>query len=109
MATNYEVTKNSFSAEQSIPKISMHDTEHLEIQARAALEMLSKWGMVAGEDGGEDSTGRSKLKLSDVDHMVERACNTVEAAFSEFNKRGWILKLPTIEEMRESVKETESA
>lgn len=63
-------------------------------KAEIALELIAKWGMVAGIDSGEDSTGRSKHRLQSPEELVERACQTAELAFASLEQRGWLLKVP---------------
>ncbi len=64
-------------------------------RAEIALEFINRWGMAAAETDGEDSAGRQKLKLSTPGKMVQRACQAADLLMSEFEKRGWLLDLPS--------------
>jgi len=107
MTTEYKVHKNMHDHEFKRPTVSLHETEHLDARARLAMEMMCRWGMVAGSPDGEDSAGRSKLKLEDEAAVVERACKMTALAFDEFNKNNWITHLPSMETMEEMVKNKE--
>lgn len=75
-------------------KLIVHNLMALDARATAVLEMITKWGTIAGEPDGEDSAGRQKLKSVDEFSTVERACTLVEEAFSQFEKRNWSEPLP---------------
>lgn len=100
MTIETDIHKNSFSFEQRT-KISVHDTEHLTFRARVCLDIITRWGMVAGIESGEDSAGRAKFELQSVDDIVTRAVSTTNALFRAFDKAGWIHELPTLDEAEE--------
>jgi len=83
-------------------EMTIHKHTVLDTRAECAIEMLIKWGMVAEVPDGEDSAGRFKLKLMPVDELVQRACETADKAFREFEKRGWTLEIPS-PKLREKV------
>ena len=89
-------------------EVTFHKKTILDSKAEFATEMLIKWGMVTGVPDGEDSAGRAKLKVMPVDELVQRACETAEKAFTEFEKRGWILEVPT-PQLREKVTKNSTA
>jgi hypothetical protein len=62
--------------------------------AELAVRMIERWGVVAFEPDGEDSVGRQKARMLSESDVVQRACLLAEAAFTEFEKRGWLLNLP---------------
>ena len=64
------------------------------LQAQWALQFLERWGLVAGEDGGEDSQGRAKYRLQAPDEAVQRACAIAEKLYEEFERRDWLLEVP---------------
>jgi hypothetical protein len=84
-------------------EIQVHDTDAPNWEARMACILIEHWGMVAGSDGGEDSTGRSKLRLQTPQEIVDRACETAELAVSQFRARGWVATLPTLAEIEAHV------
>lgn len=63
-------------------------------EASIAVEMLQRWGMVAGIEDGEDSQGRQKVHLLTPEELVTRACETAALAIQEFERRGWAITLP---------------
>jgi hypothetical protein len=58
------------------------------------LSFIEKWGMVAGAPDGEDSAGRSKLRLLTPKELVERAVETAKATFEAIESEGWVLEIP---------------
>lgn len=90
------VVKHPFS--NSAPEVSLRGRFELTRRARLAVILIEKWGMVAGKVDGEDSAGRSKLELQTPEEVVARACETSERAWAEFEKRGWVFRLPSYEE-----------
>ena len=66
----------------------------LDTKAELALTMIEKWGMVQGYPDGEDSAGRAKIGLMPIDKLIERAFESAEAAFTEIEKRGWLMEVP---------------
>lgn len=62
------------------------DTKVCGLQARLALALMERWGVVAGEPDGEDSAG--------VADIVARACEAAEQLYAEFEKREWLLTRP---------------
>lgn len=82
------------------PSITIHDREQLSTRAKCVMDLLGRWGLVAADIDGEDSAGRSKLKLQEVEEMVHRAVESVELAFEECKKRGWIVDAPSLDEIK---------
>ncbi len=72
----------------------LYSSEMPEPEATFAMQMLERWGMVAAMDDGEDSAGRQKIRVATPEELVWRACTVAEVAFAEFDRRGWMLKLP---------------
>lgn len=71
-------------------------------RATMAYKLIERWGMVAATPDGEDSAGRSKLRLCTPDEMVERAFKTVDLFFGGAEARGMVLH--TTKEELESIK-----
>lgn len=76
-------------------------------RAEFAQRLIERWGLVVSEDGGEDSQGRAKMRRSTPEEIVKAACDTAEKAIDEFEKRGWIIDIPSIEELDNTIKEAE--
>ena len=66
----------------------------LNTKACTAADFINKWGMVAGTADGEDSSGRSKLRLLTEAELVARAIKTTELLFADFEQLGWIEDCP---------------
>lgn len=63
-------------------------------RAQCAQQFMDRWGMIAGVPEGEDSAGRSKVRLMTVEELVTRACESSNALFAELERRGWLLSIP---------------
>ncbi len=87
---------------EDAPRPVIHETEHPNFEARLAVNLLEKWGMVAAEPDGEDSAGRAKLRLSNPQELAARAVASEIAA--ELRKRRWFVPVPTWAEMEAEIK-----
>ncbi len=67
-----------------------------------ALEMVIRWGAVAGSPDGEDSAGRAKTRVQTPAEVVERACETAAALWAELDRRGWLETNPAPIEREDS-------
>lgn len=74
--------------------IIIHQNESLDQRAVLAANFTEKWALVAGEADGEDTAGRQKIRRLSPVELASHACETVEALYAEFAKRGWTLALP---------------
>jgi hypothetical protein len=62
-----------------------------DMRARLACTLIEKWGMVAATVAdGEDSAGRSRMRLLTPAEVVGRACETAERAIEEMHRLGWM-------------------
>jgi hypothetical protein len=82
-------------------KVQITQTEVPSAEARLAIALIERWGMVVGIPDGEDTAGRSKLNLMRPSQIVERAFITAQLTYQEIEKRGWFVKCPTMEEARD--------
>ena len=64
------------------------------MEAKIAIEMVQRWGVIAAMDDGEDSAGRHRVRLMTTEELVQRACDSAQKLTEEFEKREWVLKLP---------------
>ena len=80
------------------PNITLYERETPSFEARIALSMVEKWGIVAATTDGEDTAGRAKLRPLTPAELVERACTTADLLATELRTRGWMLELPSLEE-----------
>ena len=63
-------------------------------EAKIAIEMVQKWGLIAAIDDGEDSAGRHRVRMMTIGELVQRACDSAQKLIEEFEKREWFLELP---------------
>ncbi len=94
---------------EDTPRIALHETDHPHFEARLAIALLEKWGLVAGESDGEDSSGRAKLRLSTPKELALRACEVAFEATAEIRKRGWFLTVPSQAEIEAELKRQKEA
>jgi hypothetical protein len=52
--------------------VAITENEHFELEAKIALDIMTKWGCVAAEPDGEDSSGRQQLKTMSEEALIER-------------------------------------
>lgn len=84
-------------------EVSISKVEQPLAEARLAMELIARWGLVAAAPDGEDSSGRSKARLQTPEELVTGACETAERAFIAFRTRGWMLDVPSLSEAREEL------
>lgn len=60
------------------------------LQSACMMDFINKWGMVAAIPDGEDSAGRSKLRLATSIELVERAEEVTKLAFKALRDNGWL-------------------
>lgn len=63
-------------------------------EAEFARAMMKHLAIGTADIDGEDSAGRQKCRLMTPSEIVQRACDISQAAFAEFEKRGWMLAVP---------------
>jgi hypothetical protein len=88
-----------FVKEYGDSKIQIHETEILEAEARLAFSLLERWGMVAACPDGEDSAGRSKLRLSETNELIDRAFDVARLAFDRARNTGLIYNCGPLPEL----------
>lgn len=81
------------------PKVYSHNTRLLDDEARFALSLVDRWGMVAGIEDGEDSAGRAQMRLATPQELVDRATAVTELLFQRIEAEGWIHHLESIDGM----------
>ena len=81
------------------PKLGIHDTESPIAEGRFALSLVEHWGMVQGTTNQEDSTGRARIDLMEVDEVVDRAFEMAHKTFKKLRDNNLIQQLPTYDEM----------
>jgi hypothetical protein len=96
------------STYREVPVVTIHSTEQPIAEARYAMQLAERFALIAGEDNGEDSAGRQKLRLATPDEVVQRACNIAHLMFTEIRDRNWMLPVEAwdvIQEVFESKRE----
>jgi hypothetical protein len=78
-----------------------HMTVALNQRALLAVQLVERWGMVAGAPDGEDSAGRQRLRMMSPDEMVVRATATANQLFWAFGDCGWMYEVPEIKDESE--------
>ena len=73
--------------------------------ARAAVEMVVKWGMVAGVPDGEDSSGRQQLRLATPEELTKRAIETAALMYEKLEKTGHLIDTSEIFDVLETLEE----
>lgn len=81
-------------------QVILHDTEMPNFEGRLAINLVERWGMVAGATDEEDSQGRAKITLQPPEKVVERACATAQLLLAELRTRGWMTNVPGYDEMK---------
>lgn len=102
-----DISSKEYFEERKRPHVFNHDTELLTMESRFILNLIERWGMVQGKDGGEDSAGRAKLELMDEQELVDRAFLIADLAFNKLRANDderYIVNLPSIAKMKEIVK-----
>ncbi len=63
---------------------------NLELRGVITLQLIERWGQVAGHISGEDSAGRAILDIQPAEDLVERACTIADLTVNALESRGWI-------------------
>ncbi len=105
--TLHAVRRNSYG-ETKLPSMVIHRGELPVDEASFAMAILERWAMVQGQMDGEDSAGRAKLKLMPIDEAVQRACDISEGAYAAFRARGWMLDVPSLNELEDEIEAREN-
>lgn len=76
-------------------------------EARFAMALVERWGLVVGEPDGEDSAGRSKLRALTSEELADKACDASQALYTKMDSLGWFFDIPDQEEIRDMRKSDE--
>src|SRR5271157_5353964 len=72
--------------------------------ASFAMELLRVHAGITARDNGQDDAGRAKIRRDSPAEAVAYACETAALAFDEFKQRGWLIPVPSWEELEEKAK-----
>ena len=78
----------------ALGEIVTHETEIMEFEAKFALAVMEKWGMVAAMPDGEDSSGRQQLRLATPEELVARAFAIAKLAFQRTRDDSLMVAIP---------------
>lgn len=77
-------------------QVAIYETEVSHAVGRLAEKLLDHFTIIAAVPDGEDTSGRSKLRLMTPREAVQRACDTAELFEKELRVRHWLLALPDL-------------
>ncbi len=80
-------------------EVAIYKKREYDARALAAIDFVSRWGMVAAVPDGVDDAGRQKLRLATEAELVGRALAAVGLLFDSVEDMGWYIDLPDIAEM----------
>lgn len=99
---DYELFFSPANAYEGRPACAgVHRRHFSSDEAHFAMQIIERFALVAGDDGGEDSAGRHKLRRMEASEIAEFACDIAGKSFEEFKKRGWIIDIPSLKECEE--------
>ncbi len=74
--------------------VGVNEISMPELRARLAINLVERWGGVAGKLDGEDSRGRARIGLQTPEELVERAVTCAELLVAAINAKGWLHDVP---------------
>lgn len=84
-------------------EVMIYETEVPNMEGRLAIVLVEKWGLVAGDTGNEDSTGRAKVDLMPPAELAIRACDIAESIYKELRSRNMIVSIPDLNEINKDI------
>ncbi len=79
--------------------IVLFKTETPDDVGALAMNLIERWGLVAAMPDGEDSSGRTRLRLPTANELVTRAFDIAEATLAECSKRHHMVAIPDLNEI----------
>lgn len=76
-------------------EIGAHPRVALSPQAQLTVDLIARWGMVAGTPDGEDASGRQQGRLQTPAELVERAMAVAELAYQRLEEKDWLVQIPS--------------
>ncbi len=93
------VVGNYMSVRSATANVTIYKKRDYDARAQAAVDFVSRWGMVAAVPDGVDDAGRQKLRLASEQELVGRAIAAVGLLFDAVEDMGWYIDLPDMAEM----------
>lgn len=84
-------------------EVLLFHTEHPDVVASFAMNIIEKHAMVAADGDGEDSSGRAKLRLQTPEELVERSFRIAELTMEKARSTGHMVALPDLNEINADV------
>src|SRR6478736_7497633 len=88
----------NFSAANSLidgkAGVTINRMWHPTTEGDMVMNLITRWGCIAGAPDGEDSAGRQRIRLQTAAELVQRATETVALACAEMERRGWMQRIP---------------
>ena len=84
---------------KSAESVMIHSRFQPSVRAQMMISFVERWGMVAAQEDGEDSAGRSKLKLSEPGELVARAEALVNGIMDTIERNGWYFEVPSLTDL----------
>lgn len=91
-----------------LPRVTTHYLSTPNRRADFAMRMMEKFGLLLGEDAGEDSAGRQKGRRLTPKECAVLACETSDHLFNEMESRDWFTEIPSMEKMEQIIQEQEN-
>lgn len=63
---------------------------------KLATDLARQIAICLGDQDGEDSSGRAKLKLMSPEKIAKHACDVAQCMAEEFDRRGWFVDVPVL-------------
>ena len=75
----------------------VHDREYLPFEGRLAVQLLERFGMIAGRPDGEDSAGRRASALLSPQEAVTRSVEMASLMAKALREKGLVVLMPPME------------
>lgn len=72
------------------PDIVLEVKKHPMPVAQFAIELLMRGGILSATEGGEDSSGRARMRHETPEEVVNRALQIADLTFKGLEERGWL-------------------
>ena len=80
-------------------KVVLFQTESPTQEGSFALQLVERFGLIAGQPDGEDTAGRAKARMLTPVETVARAFDLAAESFRVMRERGMLVQLPDLNEI----------
>lgn len=102
---NIEIQERSSRYDQRWSEVTVCNKVAFTLVAQMAVDMVTRWGLVAALPEGEDSAGRQKIRSQEPTELAKAACDTAAALWKEFESRDWLVAIPMPRKIEKPVEE----